>query len=126
MAKHFLTDEIIEHIQDGYYATHEQDLSEDQIHELSEEQLRYYTRQGKEYHAAQKKKHRLVIIGLIVGFVVVVGVVAALFVSFNGADDNLYDPNKQDSTTSQDTNTPGLVPANQSNTRAGAKDDAAQ
>lgn len=125
MAKHFLTDEIIEHIQDGYYATHAQDLSEDQIHELTEEQLQYYNRQGKEYRAEQKKKQRTVIIGLTVGLVAVVAVVAVLFVSLNSSDNNLYDPNKKEATT-QDAGTPGLVPANQSNTRAGAKDDAAQ
>lgn len=129
MAKQFLSDEIIQHIQDGYYAAHEQDLTEDQVHELSEEQLRYYTRQGKEYQAAQKKKQRLVIGLLIGGVVAVIAVVAVLFISLNSSD-NLYDSNSKSdgntSNSSQDSSGNTVIGAPASNTRAGAKDDAAQ
>lgn len=125
MAKHFLTDEIIEHIQDGYYATHEQDLTEDQIHELSEEQLRYYTRQGKEYQAEQKKKRRVIIWVLAAASIFVVAAIAILFISLNSGND-LYDPNKQSEAATGASDSSNLLGTPPSNTKAGAKNNAAQ
>lgn len=124
MAKQFLSDEIIQHIQDGYYATHEQDLSEDQVHELSEEQLHYYNKQGRAYHAEHKKKRR-VIIGLLIAGVIVTGAVIAIILVSSNSNNNLYDPNKQSeaATGTPDSSSP-FGP--QSNTKAGAKDNAAQ
>lgn len=123
MAKHLLSDEIIKHIQDGYYATHEQDLTEEQIHQLTEDQLHYYNQQGRQFRAEQKKKRKL-IIGLIVSGVVVAVVIAVLaFITFN-ADNNLYDPENPTESSTPDTS--NLLGAPPSNTRAGAKDDAAQ
>lgn len=124
MAKHFLSDEVVKHIQDGYYATHEQDLSEDQLHELSEDQLHYYNKQGKEYRAEQKKKHRLVVGLLIAMAAVAIAVVAIIVISLNSSND-LYNPDNP-STTSEDTGNSNLLGTPPSNTRAGAKDNAAQ
>lgn len=124
MAKQFLSDDIIEHIQDGYYATHEQDLSEEQVHELSEEQLQYYNRQGKTFRAEQKKKHRLVVGGLIALAVVVIAVAGVLIFSMMNSDKNLYDP--ENPTESSTPGTSELLGTPPSNTKAGAKDNAAQ
>lgn len=123
MAKQFLSDEIIEHIQDGYYATHEQDLTEEQVHELTEEQLRYYNRQGKEYRAEQKKKHRTIVWLLVAVAVFVIGISAAVVIALTSGND-LYDPEKPtESSTADNSNLLGTPP---SKTKAGAKDGAAQ
>lgn len=123
MAKQFLSDDVIEHIQDGYYATHEQDLTEAQVRELTEEQLHYYNKQGREYRVYQKKQKRTITWILVVMAVVVVVAIGVLFL-YSQSGNKLYDPDKKPDTTSDNSaDTPGLAPANQSNTRAGAKDD---
>ena len=126
MAKQFLTDEVIDHIQHGYYATHEEDLTEDQVHALSEEQLRYYHKQGKAYKASRNKKMKAFWIVGGVLFVLAIAALVVVIISMT-SEPALYDPNDPANAVTEDSGTPGLLQSTPSgNTSAGAKDNGAQ